>query len=146
MEMVVDAPVTKAATGERAGAYIIDVLPAFAVGLVFGWIPLVGAIIAGFFLGAYWLLRDVAGASLGKMLLGLRVARTDGSEATVGQRILRNLPLSIGPSLLIIPLLGYALGPFVSLAIFVVEIVLVLTQGERMGDKLASTVVVRRRA
>src|SRR6266849_5487997 len=88
-----------ASKGQRAGAYIIDVIP-----------PL----IVGFSLAPYWLLRDITGASIGKLLLSLRVVAKDGQEASVGKRILRNLPLAIGPSLLIIPLLGYIIAPTVA--------------------------------
>src|SRR5580765_538090 len=96
--------------GVRAVGYLIDVLPAIVIGL-FGLIPVIGIIIAGFLLAPYWLLRDIAGASLGKLLLGTTVVRKDGQAASVGARIMRNLPLAIGPAFLIIPVLGYFLGP-----------------------------------
>jgi len=133
-----------ASKGERVGAYIIDVIPAALVGLIFGWIPIVGAMIAGFILGPYWLLRDLTGASIGKLLLGLRVVANDGQEAGTGKRVLRNLPLALGPSLLIIPLVGYVVAPIVAFLISLVEIILLLSQGERLGDKLAGTSVIHR--
>jgi uncharacterized RDD family membrane protein YckC len=133
-----------ASKGERAAAYIIDVIPAALAGLMFGWIPFVGAMIAGFILAPYWLLRDITGASIGKLVLGLRVVAKDNQEASIGKRVLRNLPLAIGPALLVIPIVGYIVAPFVALPISLVEIILLFSQGERLGDKLAGTSVVYR--
>jgi uncharacterized RDD family membrane protein YckC len=133
-----------ASNGERAGAYILDVIPTVIVGFMFGWIPIAGAMITGFILTPYWLLRDIAGASIGKLLLGLRVVGKDGTEASAGKRVLRNLPLAIGPSLLVIPVAGYFIAPPVAFLVLLVEIILLLTQRERMGDKFAGTSVVRR--
>jgi uncharacterized RDD family membrane protein YckC len=130
----------KANSGLRAAAYLIDVIPAIFIGL-FGLIPLIGVMIVGCLLTPYWLLRDVTGASLGKMLLGLKVVSTDGGQATTSARILRNVPLVAGPVLMIIPLLGYVLGPPVAALVILVEVVLLLTQGDRLGDKLAGTTV-----
>jgi uncharacterized RDD family membrane protein YckC len=106
-------------------------------------IPILGPIIAGFLLLPYWLFRDITGRSIGKMLLGLKVVNKDGSPASIGARILRNLPIAIGPGLLIIPLLGYVLAPIVALLLICTEIVMLLTQGNRLGDRLAGTTVTR---
>lgn len=76
----------------RVAAYLLDVIPAIILGLV-SLIPIVGLIFAGLLLGPYWLLRDIKAASLGKLLLGLRVTNLTGERASVGARILRNLPL-----------------------------------------------------
>jgi len=132
-----------ASTGERAGGYLIDVIPAFVMAAAVGWIPILGAILAGFFLGFYWLFRDILGASLGKLLLGLRINGPDGQSASIGRRVLRNLPIAFGPSLLVIPILGYAIAPVVSALIILTEVIMVSTQRERLGDRLAGTVVVR---
>lgn len=133
-----------ASKGERAGTYLIDLIPAVIVGFIFGWIPIVGPMIAGFILACYWLLRDITGGSIGKLLLGLRVVGKNGEEAKFSQRILRNVTIAAGPALLIIPLVG----PFVALPItailILVEIVLVLSQGERLGDRIAGTAVIHR--
>ncbi len=139
-----DRELTTARMGERAGAGMIDVIPVVLVAILFGWVPILGAMIAGFFIGSYWMLRDVTGASLGKLMLGLRVASRDGERAGVGRRILRNIPLAAGPFLLMIPILGYAMATVVAGCIFLVEIILVMTQGERLGDRLANTIVIRR--
>lgn len=131
--------------GVRVAGYLIDVLPAIMIGL-FGLIPYVGNIFAGLLLTPYWLLRDITGASLGKLLLGTTVVRKDGQPATVGARVLRNLPLAIGPAFLIIPLLGYLVGPPIAGLMVLIEGILVLTQGERLGDRMAGTAVMKKAA
>ena len=129
--------------GLRVAGYLLDVLPAMVLGL-FGMIPIIGPIIAGLLLAPYWLLRDITGASLGKLLLGMRVVRKDGRPASTGAKILRNVPLAIGIAFLIIPVLGYLLGPAVATIVVMTEGILILTQGERLGDRIAGTTVVRK--
>lgn len=129
--------------GIRICAYLIDCIPAMFMGL-FNLIPIAGAVIFGLLATPYWLLRDVTGASLGKLLLGLRVVSKDGSDSTVGQRVLRNLTLAIGPALLIIPFLGIILCAIIGGTIGLVEIIFFLTQRERLGDRFAKTTVVRK--
>ena len=135
----------RAQRGLRIAGYLIDLLPALFVGLV-GLIPIVGIILAGLVLAPYWLLRDVGGASLGKLVLGMRVTRKDGSPATIGARILRNLPLAVGPALLTIPFAGYVLGPSVATVTLLVEMLLLHVQGDRLGDRLAGTTVMKKSA
>lgn len=139
----VSAMQTPADKGIRVVGYLIDVLPAILIGLL-GLIPVVGGVLAGLFLTPYWLLRDIGGASLGKVVLGMAVMQKDGGPARPGARIVRNIPLAIGPLLLIIPLLGYILAPPVSFIVLIIEAIMLLTQGERLGDKLAGTVVVKK--
>ena len=129
--------------GLRAGGYLIDVIPACVMGLL-GLIPIFGPIMAGLVLAPYWLFRDVAGASLGKLVLGMRIVNRDGQPASTGARILRNVPLAIGPAFLIIPFLGYILGPAIAGLVVLTETVLLATGGERLGDRLASTSVVKK--
>ena len=132
--------------GLRCAAYLIDVIPAVIVGFMLGWIPIIGAIILGFILLAYWLLRDIAGGSLGKLVLGLKVVKKDGSESGPKERQLRNVTLAIGPSMLIIPFAGYAIAPVVAGLIILTETVLLLAKKERLGDMLAGTTVVKKSA
>ena len=132
--------------GLRTGAYLIDVIPAVIVSLAVGWIPIVGAIMVGFILLAYWLLRDITGSSLGKLVLGLTVVRKDGSPSGPKDRILRNLSIAIGPALLIIPLAGYAIAPPIAGILVLTEAVLLLSKKERLGDMLAGTTVVKKAA
>jgi uncharacterized RDD family membrane protein YckC len=134
----------RASVGERAGSYLIDLIPAFLMGAALGWIPIIGAILLGFVLGAYWLFRDVLGASLGKLLLGLRIDGPGGDSAGIGRRVLRNLPIAFGPALLVIPVFGYVIAPTVAFLIILTEVIMLATQKERLGDRLAGTTVVRR--
>src|SRR5262245_9131214 len=73
-------PAAVNAIGIRFAAVLIDVIPAIIIGLV-GIIPIIGQLIAGIVLGCYWLLRDINGASLGKMALGLVVVMADGTPS-----------------------------------------------------------------
>jgi uncharacterized RDD family membrane protein YckC len=129
--------------GIRVAGYFIDVVPTLLV-LFVGWIPIIGLMLAGAFLVPYWLLRDVAGASLGKMLLGLKVVAKDGQPASTGARVLRNLPLSLGPACALIPVLGYVIAAPVAGIVVLVEAIMLLSQGERLGDRLAKTAVVKK--
>lgn len=129
--------------GVRVAGYLIDVLPAIVLGL-FGLIPIIGPIIAGLLLAPYWLLRDITGSSLGKLILQTKVVGKDGQNASVGARIFRNLPLAIGPAFLVIPFAGYFLGPAIAGIIVITEAIMLLTQDERLGDRLAKTRVVKK--
>jgi uncharacterized RDD family membrane protein YckC len=139
----VSSPAVSVDKGVRAAGYLIDVVPAIIFSL-FALIPVLGPIMAGLLLAPYWLLRDVTGASLGKLILGSKVGLKSGQPATVGARILRDLPLAVGPAFLIIPFLGYLLGPVIAGVAVLVETILLLTGGERLGDKLAGTTVVKK--
>ena len=57
---------------------------------------------------------------------------------------MRNLPLAIGQAFLIIPVLGYFLGPPIAGLIILIEGILILTQGERLGDRMAGTMVMKK--
>jgi len=140
-----------ATPGQRAGGYLLDLIPPMLVVLplqLLHFIPVVGTFLASFLAGIvlfpYWLLRDVTGASPGKHFLGLRVAAKDGGAATTGSRILRNLPLAVGPALLLIPVLGAFMAPVVAIPLVLTETILVLSKNERLGDKIAGTVVVKK--
>lgn len=139
---VPEAALVHADKGIRVAGYLIDCIPAILLSL-FIFIPIIGAVIAGLLLTPYWLLRDIGGASLGKMVLKLRVVRSDGQPSSVGSRVIRNIPIAIGPAMLIIPMIGYVLSPIGSILILI-EMIMLLTQGDRMGDRLAGTTVVRR--
>jgi len=59
------------------------------VSFCLSWLPSGGTVWAGVFLLAWWLLRDITGASIGKRMLGLRVVLQDGGESGPRERILR---------------------------------------------------------
>jgi len=131
----------RAGRGARICAYLIDLVPAVVLGCL-GIIPIIGPILAGVVLTPYWLLRDIMGGSLGKSLLGLKVMSFTGGEAGKGALVARNLPLAVGPAMMIIPLLGYVLAPSAAVVIMLIEAICLLAMSERIGDKIAGTVVV----
>lgn len=137
-------PAIDSVIGLRIGAVLIDVVPIIIVSIILGFVPIAGAILAGLISIAYWLLRDINGASLGKMLLGLKVVRKDGSESGTQERILRNVTLIAGGVFSLIPLAGIVLGPAIGLCVGIVELVFLFTQKERLGDRIAGTTVVRK--
>lgn len=133
---------------KRAIAAIID----GAIASVVGLIPAIGGLIGA----AYILFRDgfdyefMDGRSVGKKLMKLRPVRLDGQKMTLQDSARRNWPLMFGSLttvLLVIPVIGWVLIPFVAIAaaiIGIIELVLVLTneEGKRWGDKMASTKVI----
>ena len=132
----------KAEIGPRIGALLIDCLISIPLVLV-GAIPFIG-MIAGLLGVAYWLCRDLVRPSLGKKALNLDVVDISGGRPTDQQLILRNIPLAL-PSLLgMIPFLGLIAGPVVGTIVFVLELVMFITQGQRFGDQLAKTQVIAR--
>ncbi len=129
----------KAEIGPRIGAFIIDGLIGIPIALL-SVIPFVGTL---FSLGliAYWLCRDLLRPSLGKRALGLEVVGLNGDRPTEQQLILRNIPFAIPSLLTMIPFIGpFAALPIAAL-VYVGELVLFITQGQRFGDQLAKTQV-----
>jgi uncharacterized RDD family membrane protein YckC len=141
---------------KRFLAYLIDVIPAIIIGVIFGLIPFIGGPLAGILVGGYWLVRDgldldfADKRSIGKKVMKLRPVRLDGQPMDINTSVKRNLPLAIycvGYLLWVVPVLGH----LVSLPIFaiggiitLIEAVLVATdaEGRRWGDKMAGTKVV----
>lgn len=78
------------------------------------------------------LMEAVQGATVGKMVLGIRVVRLDGSDMSWGQAIVRNLLRLVDQLPTAIP---YLLGAV---------LILNSSRRQRLGDRLAGTVVVRR--
>lgn len=121
---------------------LIDMAPTLLLGLV-AWFPILGQMVAGLLGGVWWLLRDMKGASLGKHLLKERVVMKDGSEAQQGALIKRNITVAAPSFMLVIPLLGLILCPIVALGCLGLEIYTIATKGERFGDQLAGTKVIK---
>jgi len=138
----------KADLGKRFLAALIDGLLSGIVGLI----PFIGGL-AG---AAYMLVRDgleldfMDQRSIRKKSMKLRPIRLDGQPMDLGTSVKRNIPFAIGPlgaAFLVIPVAGWIAGLLlgvISFIVVVIEIILVLTDGEgrRMGDKLADTMVV----
>jgi uncharacterized RDD family membrane protein YckC len=132
----------KADLAKRLIAALIDGVLASVVGVI----PVIGALVGA----AYMLVRDgleldfMHGRSIGKHLMKLRPIRLDGQPMDIMTSVKRNIPFAIGPAIMIIPILGWIIGPVIALIIGVIEIVLVLTDrdGRRLGDKFAETKVI----
>jgi uncharacterized RDD family membrane protein YckC len=100
-------PLRSASFGRRAAAKVLDVLTvavALVPMIVLGWrwlpfelapIALGAGIIAGSWTFAVYVVVAEArlGQTLGKRLLGLRVVRESGARISIGQSIVRQLPL-----------------------------------------------------
>ncbi len=131
----------KASAGQRIGAFLIDLIISVPLGLI--WlIPIIGTLVGGFALLVYWLLRDLIGPSIGKRLTGLAIVKPNGGPAGAGQLVLRNLPLALPYIILMIPLLGTFIGAGLDISILLIELIFVVADGRRLGDKMAGTVVV----
>jgi len=146
----------KADLAKRFIAFLIDVIPAIIVGIIFGLIPFIGGPIAGIVVGGWWLVRDgldldfADKRSIGKKIMKLRPVRLDGQPMDINTSVKRNIPIAIycvGYLLWVVPVLGH----LVSLPIFaiggiinLIEAVLVATdaEGRRWGDKMAGTKVI----
>lgn len=74
-------------------------------------------------------LEATQGATLGKRILGLRVVKTDGSPISWSKSIIRNLLRIVDG------LFGYLVGAI---------LIWTSPQRQRLGDRVANTVVVRR--
>lgn len=138
----------KASFVKRAVAAIIDGLVGGILGAV---IPVVGALLSA----AYILTKDalpyqlskneaLRNRSLGKRLLELRVDRLDGGDVDWATSIRRNIPLAAGSIIALIPVIGWTVGGFVTLALGLIELILVLSEanGRRLGDRFGNTTVV----
>ncbi len=122
--------------GPRFLAVLIDAIILGVIGGILGAIfrdsPGLSGGVTGLLALAYFIVLEATqGATLGKMALGLRVVKTDGSPITWTESIIRNL-LRIIDGLFV-----YLVG-----AIFVWTSPL----KQRLGDRAAHTVVVKRRA
>ncbi len=138
----------KAETSKRVLAALIDAL----IGWVVVFIPVIGALIGALYL----LFKDAApyqvmkqdewkNKSVGKKLMGIEVETTDGSVVDLATSAKRNIPLTIGTFIAIIPVLGWIIGPLVALVLGIIELILVLTDkdGRRIGDRFGETRVVQ---
>ena len=96
-------PLVRASFGSRAAGKLIDVLIVLVAvsplallawrSLGFGAVG-VAAIAASFTFGFYTIAAEyVSGHTLGKRLMGLRVVRESGSRISLGQSIVRQLPM-----------------------------------------------------
>lgn len=128
--------------GPRIGAVLID--GAISIPLaVMAFIPFIGIIGAPLFC-AYWISRDAifGGQSVGKKVVGLRVVKPDGSPFEWLDSVKRNI-IYLAALLMIIPWFGIFLHAIVAGPLGIVELIMVLTSGQRIGDRIGNTYVVR---
>jgi uncharacterized RDD family membrane protein YckC len=130
----------------RLCAYLIDLILVYGVALKFGFHSTTGVWVAT----AFMLLRDIGGASPGKLAAGVRVTGRDGGPANLAQRVLRNAVLGLqGAAYALTPLAGMgALGLLVRLGpsgLFLVDGFWLVSKGERLSDRIFGTMVVTRR-
>ena len=125
----------------RALGYLLDALLTVILAPLI-LVPLIGNVLIGILLVLYWLFRDVTGASLGKYVFNCEVVSLrESARHTRMHRILRNVPLAIGPLAFAVPFVGYMLGLIVAPVILSIEAIMVLATGRRVGDLLAGTTV-----
>lgn len=137
---------SKADPVSRALAALVD----GAIACIPLMIPLLGALVSA----AYMLTKDTVvyeitkdpawkNRSIGKRLFHLEVVSEESPEVDWATSIRRNLPLAIGSIIAIVPIIGWVIGLIVSIPLFFLEVVLVLSDplGRRLGDRFARTTV-----
>ena len=117
---------------KRVGAGLVDLLVLFFVGFLIGalgggYTPAAGLVSVAWGLYYYFALEALTGQTLGKKLMGLRVANADGSPPEIRQIAVRS-----------------ALRLVDGLGLYVVGLVAMLATGERrqrLGDLAAGTII-----
>ena len=133
-----------ASRGTRIAAFSIDIAILIVIGM-FDIVPLLGQYLFALLSAAFVLFRDMNGASFGKSMLGCRVVSKNGTPATTKQKMLRNVIFVLPDLAALIPFLGIFLGPIGFVTLACLELFVLLVTGERIGDKMAGTMVVKRR-
>lgn len=120
--------------GPRFLAGLIDFIILFVIGYVIQGLIFhassLGGIITGIIALVYYIVMEATqGATVGKMLLKLRVVKTDGSPISWKEAIIRTLLRIID-----------------GLFVYIVAAIFMATSPlkQRLGDRVANTVVVRR--
>ena len=138
----------KAEVFPRILAFMIDVLIA--------WLPVFIPVIGGVFGSLYLLFKDALmyqitrkdewkNRSIGKKVMNLEIESLDDKVIDLTISAKRNLPLTIGNFIAIVPVIGWVIGPTVALILAVVELIIFLTNEEnrRLGDMWANTRVIK---
>jgi len=133
-EIPAQAQIQYVGVGPRFLAILIDSIIIGVVGAILGVIfqnsPGLSGGVTGLLALAYFIVLEATqGATLGKMALGLRVTRTDGAPISWTESIIRNLLRIID-----------------GLFVYLIGAILIWTSPlkQRLGDRVAKTVVVRR--
>jgi len=146
-----DVELTKADPVKRIIAFVIDAVACMIV----GFIPFIGGIIGAL----YMLLRDALPIealeykSIGKKLLKLSVVKTEApTKVDYATSARRNWMFALGPFMLFflfIPIIGWIIDILLGIAVFIlaiIEIIKLFTdeKGQRLGDKMAGTMVIEK--
>lgn len=136
-----------------------DVFPrilAFMIDGLIAWLPFFIPVIGGVFGSLYLLFKDGImyqitkeeewkNRSIGKKILNLEIESLDGEVIDLVISAKRNLPLTIGNFIAIVPVIGWVIGPTLALILAVVELIVFLTNDDhrRLGDLWANTKVIK---
>lgn len=136
-----------------------DVFPrilAFMIDGLIAWLPFFIPVIGGVFGSLYLLFKDGImyqitkeeewkNRSIGKKILNLEIESLDGEVIDLVISAKRNLPLTIGNFIAIVPVIGWVIGPTIALILAVVELIVFLTNDDhrRLGDLWANTKVIK---
>ena len=125
-----------ASAGQRLGAFLVDAVISVLVGIAGSAI---GSVISGDLVATntlasigYWIVVLIMvatrGQSPGKMVIGIKIVKTDGRSIGFGTTLLREI-----------------IGKFISSIIILLGYIWILFDGQRQGwhDKIASTYVVK---
>lgn len=129
--------------GSRLGGILIDGLIAIPL-TIMAIIPFIG-IIGAPLLCLYWISRDSImgnGQSIGKRAAGVRVVKSDGQPFMWADSVRRNL-IYFAVLLLMLPYFGIFLYAFTISILGLVEFILILSGGQRIGDRMGDTYVVK---
>lgn len=130
---------TAASKLDRFIGAFIDAVILIPIYVVLFFVPIIGWIIGGAIGAAWWILRDTKGLSIGKKVMSLEVISKSGGPATQDQLMKRNLTMAAAAGISAIPIVG-----LIGSAISLIECILLLAKGERYGDQMAGTMVVKR--
>jgi len=134
------AGLCSASSAARIGAFSIDFAGLFILALL---TPIPGlGLLAALFAFLYQLLRDAKGASFGKTLLHLKIVTKSGGKPSTKQCIVRNL-IFVAPYLLLFIPGMVVIGEPLALLIYCIELIALLSTGQRIGDRMAGTSVVK---
>lgn len=143
---------------DRQNSVLFSRIIAALIDMLFAWIFVVIPVIGGVISVLYLLFKDALpyqitkddewkNKSLGKKLMNLEVNNLKGEIVDLQVSALRNIPLTIGNFIAIIPVLGWIIGPVVGVIFVTVELILLLTDknNRRLGDRWANTKVSRKK-